>query len=110
MQTPKRLPLKSYFTEFRSIVFINLVCHGLCLVAQSCLTLRPHGLKPARLLSPWGFSGQKYWSGLPCPPPGDLPKPGVKPKPPTLQADSLPTELSGKPLFVIVTYKILLWN
>ena len=26
-----------------------------------------------------GFSRQKYWSGLPCPPPGDLPDPGIKP-------------------------------
>ena len=26
-----------------------------------------------------GFSRQEYWSGLPCPPPGDLPDPGVKP-------------------------------
>ena len=26
-----------------------------------------------------GFSRQEYWSGLPCPPPGDLPKPGIKP-------------------------------
>ena len=26
-----------------------------------------------------GFSGQEYWSGLPCPPPGDLPGPGIKP-------------------------------
>ena len=24
-----------------------------------------------------GFSRQEYWSGLPCPPPGDLPKPGI---------------------------------
>ena len=34
-----------------------------------------------------GFSRQEYWSGLPCPPPGDLPDPGVKP---TLLVDSLP--------------------
>ena len=27
----------------------------------------------------WGFSRQEYWSGLPCPPPGDLFNPGVKP-------------------------------
>ena len=27
-----------------------------------------------------GFSGQEYWSGLPCPPPGDLPDPGIEPK------------------------------
>ena len=27
-----------------------------------------------------GFSGQEHWSGLPCPPPGDLPNPGIKPE------------------------------
>ena len=27
-----------------------------------------------------GFSRQEYWSGLPCPPPGDLPDPGIKPQ------------------------------
>ena len=32
--------------------------------------LLPHGLKPTRLLSPWGFSRQEYHSGLPCRPPG----------------------------------------
>jgi len=26
-----------------------------------------------------GFPGQEYWSGLPCPPPGDLASPGIKP-------------------------------
>ena len=26
-----------------------------------------------------GFSRQEYWSGLPCPPPGDLPNSGIKP-------------------------------
>ena len=60
-------------------------------------TLRPHGLQPARLLCPSGFSRQEYWSGLPCPPPGDLPNPGIKPRFPTLQAHSLPSEPPGKP-------------
>ena len=41
-------------------------------------SLRPYGLYPARLLYPWGFSRQEYWSGLPCSSPGDLPKPGVE--------------------------------
>ena len=27
-----------------------------------------------------GFSRQEYWSGLPCPPPGDLPDPGIEPE------------------------------
>ena len=40
-----------------------------------------------------GFSRQEYWSGLPFPSPGDLPKPRC----PTLQADSLPSEPWGKP-------------
>ena len=42
-----------------------------------------------------GFSRQEYWSGLPFPPPGDLPNPGTKPGSPVLQADSLMTELCG---------------
>ena len=68
-----------------------------CLVAQPCPTLQLHGLQPARLLCPWGFSRQKYWSGLPSPPPGDLPKPEIEPRSPELQADSLPSESPGKP-------------
>ena len=43
------------------------------------------------------FSRQEYWSGLPCPPPVDLPNPGIESRSPSLQADSLPIELSGKP-------------
>ena len=35
------------------------------------------------------FSRQEYWSGLPFPSPGDLPKPGIKPRSLTLQEDSL---------------------
>ena len=66
----------------------------LCLVAQS---LRPHRLQPTRLLCPWGFSSQEYWSGLPCPPPGDLTDPGIKPRSPTLQADFLLSKPPGKP-------------
>ena len=42
-----------------------------------------------------GLSSQEYWSGLPFPPPGDLPDPGIKPGSPALQADSLLTELPG---------------
>ena len=55
------------------------------------------GLKPARLLCPWGFSRQAYGSGWPCPPPGDLPNPGIKPRSPALQVDSSLAELPGKP-------------
>ena len=44
-----------------------------------------------------GFSRQEYWSGLPHPPPGDLPNPGIK-HCPALQADTLLTEPPGKPI------------
>ena len=33
----------------------------------------------AKLFCPWYSPGKKYWSGLPCPPPGHLPNPGIKP-------------------------------
>ena len=44
-----------------------------------------------------GFSRQEYWDELPCPLPGGLPKPGIEPRSPTLQVDSLRVELPGKP-------------
>ena len=44
-----------------------------------------------------GFSRQEYWSRVPCPPAGDLPHPGIKPRPPILQVHSLPAEPQGKP-------------
>ena len=43
------------------------------------------------------FSRQEYWSGLPCPPPGDLPNLWVEPRSPALQVDSLPSEPPEKP-------------
>ena len=46
------------------------------------------------------FSRREYWSWLPCPPPGDLPNPGIElasPVAPALQADSLPLSHWGSP-------------
>ena len=60
----------------------------LCFVTQSCLTLCDP-MEPVRLLCPWGFSRQEYYSGLPRPRPGDLPNPGIEPRSPSLQANSL---------------------
>ena len=44
-----------------------------------------------------GFSKPGYWSGLPCPSPGDLPNPGIEPWSPTLQVVPSPAEPPGKP-------------
>ena len=43
-----------------------------------------------------GFSRQEYWSGLTIPFSRDLPNPGIEPRSPALQVDSLPSEPPGK--------------
>ena len=79
---------------------------GVSFPASPCLVCQL--LSPVWLFAtPWtvahqaplsmGLSRQEYWSGLPCPPPGDLLDPGMEPGSPTLQADSLPSEPSRKP-------------
>ena len=55
-----------------------------------------------------GFSRQEYWSGLPWPPPGDLPDPGIEPASPAspaFQVDSLPLSHQGSPMYLYVTVK-----
>ena len=53
-----------------------------------------------------GFSRQEYWSGLPCPSPGDLPDPGIEPVSPALQADSLPLSHQGRSTTILMDFKI----
>ena len=45
------------------------------------------------------FSRQEYWSGSPFPSPGDLPKPGIDPGSPVLEADALPLSHQGSQFF-----------
>ena len=56
------------------------------------------------------FSRQEYWSGLPFPFPRDHPNPGIKPRSPALQTDSLLSEPPGKPVlysrFPLIIYFI----
>ena len=69
-------------------------------VAQSCpLFVTPWTVACQAPLS-MGFSRQEYWSGWPFPSPGDLPNSGIKPGSPTLQADSLPSELPRNPNYL----------
>ena len=62
--------------------------------------VRPRGLQPLSMR----FSRPEDWGGLPFPSPGDLPDPGIEPGPPALQADSLSTELPGKPHICVSIY------
>ena len=74
-----------------------------CLVAQSYLTLcDPMDCSPPGS-SVHCISRQGYCSGLPCPPPGDLPNPGIKPGSLTLQVDFLLSEPPEKPIFSIIS-------
>ena len=66
------------------------------LVAQLCPTLcDPMDYIACQASLSMEFSKQEYWSGLPFPPPEDLPNPGTEPIPPALQADSLLSEPPG---------------
>ena len=82
--------------------------HGAFSLVRGKKNRKAKSLSRVRLfVNPWtlacqappsmGFSRQEYWSGLAFPCPGDLLDPGIKPRSPTLQADSLPSEPPGKP-------------
>ena len=72
---------------------INALSFSLSLVTKACPTLATLRTGARQAPLSMGFSRQEYWSGLPFPSPGDLPDPGLEPRSPALQADSLPTEL-----------------
>ena len=73
--------------HIKTLGFYNWSCPTLC---------DPMDCSPQAPLS-LGFSRPDYWNGLPCPPPGDLLNPGIKPRSPLLQADALLSEPPGKP-------------
>ena len=57
-----------------------------------------------------GFSSQEYWSGLLCPPPGDLPYPGIKPTSlmsPALAWGFLTTSSTGKPKLTLLDTNLM---
>ena len=72
-------------------------------VAQSCPT--PSDPRTAAHQAPlsMGLSRQQYWTELPFPSPGDLPEPGIEPRSPALQVDSLLSEPRGKPNYTCKT-------
>ena len=75
------------------------VCVCVCVCMRACVSCSvvSVSLQPTRLQMSMKFSRQEYWSGLPFPSPQDPPDPRIKPSSPSLQADSLPSEASGKP-------------
>ena len=94
------------------ILHIRKMCVHAQLLSQVHLFSTPWPVAHQDPLS-MGFSRQQYWNGLSCPPPGDLPDPGIKPTSLTLhwQAGSLPAAPPGKPLAVYTFYllELLFW-
>ena len=76
-------------------------------VTQLCLFATPWTVSCQGPLS-MGFSRQGYRSGLPCPPPGDLPSPRTEPISSTWQADSFLLSHQGSPCLHI--HRIKLWS
>ena len=80
----------------------------MCMCARTCMCVCTQPLSSVQLFAtPWtvahqaplpiGFFGQEYWSGLPFPPPEDLPEPGIKLMSPSLTDGSLPLSHQGSP-------------
>ena len=91
----------------RNISFLVFCPLDGSLVTKSCLILATSRTVARQAPLSMGFSRQEYWSGLPLPSPRDLPDPGVEPRSPALQADSLPTELQGKPFVPLGYFKTI---
>ena len=81
-------------------VCVCVVCAVLSLSVMSD-SLQPHKLQHVRFPCPWGFSRQEYWTGLPCPPPGDLPNPGIILSSPALQAGLYCLSHQGSPYMCV---------
>ena len=76
--------------------YTMLLCVCVQLLCRVQLIVTPWTVAHQAAL-PMGFPRQEYWSGLPFPPPEDLPDPGTEPSSPALQADSLPLSHLGSP-------------
>ena len=93
----------SYFLNSRIHIFLPLLYSSLYFGIGAQSLSRVQLCATPWTVAHWAslsmeFSRQDYWSGLPFPPPGDLPNPGIKPASPgspTLQADVLPLSYQG---------------
>ena len=83
-------------------IYVFCICQLLYLVTQSCPALcDPMDCSPPGSSVHGNSPGENNWSGLPCPTLRTLPNPGIEPRSPILQSDSLPPEPSGKPIYSV---------
>ena len=77
------------FFSSSSLNMISLACMHACSVTSIVSNSATLWTVTCQAPLAVGFSRQEYWSGLPCPPPRDLPNSGIEPGSPALQADAL---------------------
>ena len=102
----------SMYTWFFFTVYVLRVCvHACCGFSRVWLFVTPWTVAHQAPLS-MGFSRQEYWSGLPCPPPGDLSDPAMEPESPifpALQTDSLPVSPWASPMYYSTAQFMVDW-
>ena len=96
------LSLGKNITKFIDDYVRSFCFSSLCVCAQLCpLFVTSWTLAHQSPLS-MGCPSQEFWSGLPFPPPGNLPHPGIKPASPALSGRFFTTEPPGKPAFYFI--------
>ena len=113
-----KIILYPWLWKLRGFLGITGYCHiwipgygelGGGLVTKSCWTLATPWTVAYQAPLSMGFFRQEFWGGLPFPSLGDLPNPGIKPRSPALQADSLPTELSLLMGKILLYWLLMIW-
>ena len=83
-----------FMSSFYTLDMLYYAMHSCSVMSES---LRPHWTVAQQTPLSMGILQASILKRLPCSLPGDRPRPGIKPRSPTLQADSLPSEPPGKP-------------
>ena len=93
----KKASVKWHGAEIWNIYSVS-ACMLSCSVMSDSVTLWTVACQAPRSM---GFSREEYWCGMPCAPPGGLPHPGIKPRSPVLQVDSVPLSHWGSPMYSV---------
>ena len=95
----KNKQTKKNFVFSKNTIHFLYILNMEVLVTLLCPTLKTPGTVAHQAPLSMELSRQEYWNGLLFPSPGDLPNPRTEPGSPALQADVLPSEPPGEPIF-----------
>ena len=95
-----------WFTNYR--LYFTYACCVCMLIQFSCLIATPWTV--AHQAPVYGILQEEYWSGLPCPPSGDVPHLGIEHASPAFQVGSLPLSHRVSPILLILIIKYWLYS